>query len=174
MPLTTFEVPWVDGRVRFSTPEGSKTNVTVECFHRRIAFFFNHDGGPNLRPGRYVRIRGIVRLDTSIKSDGTLADKNLGYLHDPLDGSPRSHWLFIPLLHVESRPMGPAEVTESLQESIRLMARHIEDWKRSCGASELDQTIDSLEVTLRAVKSFREESNRLAHEPVVRYLDISV
>lgn len=174
MSLKTFDVPWTEGRTRFVNYEGNKVRVTVECFHRKVAFSFLYDKGPVLSSGRWIRFCGNVRMDTSIKSDGTLADKNLFYIHDPADGSNRLEWLYFPLINVEFKILGPKETVDSIRETINLMRRQMDSWSHNCRIDSLNQLIESMESTLKILTSFRSEMLIADSEPIISHLDITV
>lgn len=174
MPLKTYDVPWLEGRVRFMSQRGSLSRVTVECFHRRLAFFFDHRGPPNLACGRWIRFRGTVRHDPSIRSDGTLAEKNLAYLHDPYDGSPKPGWLFFNLTGQDVKVLGPKEATDAIHEAMTLMRRHLDSWPHNCRSETLDQTIDAMEAAVRIMRALKDDVSMLEKEPVIAYPDLGL
>jgi len=174
MALKTFDVPWLEGRVRSVNHDGSKARITVECFHRKLAFLIVHDGNVGLSSGRWVRFRGIVRTDPSVRSDGSLAEKNLSYLHDPADGSRASEWMFFELRSPEFRLLGPKETVDSLREAMVLMRRHVDSWVHNCQPEAIDQTIESVETALRVMRAIRSDMSSAEREPAIRYPDITV
>jgi len=174
MPLKTYEVPWLEGRVRFVTPVGSMLRVTVECFHRRLAFFFDHSGPPSLSPGRWIKFRGSVRHDPSIRADGTLAAKNLAYIHAPHDGSPQPEWLFFNFTGHDVRILGPKEATASIHEAMTLMRRHLDSWSHNCRAETLDQTIEAMESAVRIMRALKGDVSMLEKEPIIAYPDLDL
>jgi len=174
MPLKTFEVPWLEGRVRFANPWGSLTRVTVECPHRKLAFQLDHQGPPSLSNGRWVRVRGKVRHDPSVRKDGTLAEQNLGYIHVPYDGTPRGEWLFFKLVSPEVKILGPKEATDAMREAVTLMRRHLDSWSHNCRAETLDQTLEAMEAAVRIVRVLKDDVSIPEQEPVIVPADLEL
>lgn len=94
-------------------------------------------------------------MDVSTRADGTLAEKNLRYLHTPADGSDQSGWLFFFMRSANVKLLGPKEVVDSLHKAVVLMTRHIDSWSHNCRPQALDQTIETMKTAVRQMTEFR-------------------
>lgn len=145
MSLQTFEVPFVCGKVRIVTNKNSGYDVTVECYDLKTAFLIRHEGRTPMKVGDWVRVRGKVRMDPGLNSDGSLRESNLAYYHEPADGSPREHWWFFNLLESDASQLGPPESMEKIQQAMVSLRRHLDSWAANNNYEDLWSTIRSVD-----------------------------
>lgn len=151
MTLQTFEVPYLCGKVRFVTSKGPGHDVTIECYDLNTAFLIRHEGRTPMKVGDWVRFRGKVRFDPGLNADGTLREQNLGYYHEPADGSPREHWWFFDLRESDAVQLGPPESMEKIQNAMVGLRRHLDSWSSNNNYEDLWSTIRSLDAAKDAL-----------------------
>lgn len=153
MSLHTFEVPYVCGKVRFVTSKNSGHDVTVECYDLNTAFLIRHEGRTPMKIGDWVRVRGKVRFDPGLNSDGSLREQNLSYYHEPADGSPRDHWWFFNLLESDYAQLGPPGSMEKIQNAMVSLRRHLDSWNANNNYDDLWNTMRSLDAAKEVLGS---------------------
>lgn len=135
--LTTFEVGPHVGRVCYCTEVQSKRSVTVECPEEKLAVRFETDDG--LKIGSWVRIRGLTRVDASVKADGTPAERG-EYYHAPHDGTSKSEWTFKQLTSAESVLVAPPEFATAMRGAMLCLRRHLDSWEKNLDLSKWEET----------------------------------
>ena len=163
MSLQTLDIESLNGKVRFVTSRNNGYKVTVECYERNTAFLIHYsDEIPPVKVGDIVSVSGKVRFDPGIKSDGNPNDGNLGYYHEPEDGSPRQHWFFFELLDSSIKVLGPSETLDPMQRAMARMQQHIDSWSTNDGLASFQETlkaVDAARSALRKRVAEREEKN---------------
>lgn len=114
--LETFHVPPQFGRVCYLTEGQTRWSVTVECADTCRAFRFDTPCQSKLKIGDWVTVFGLVRMDPSLRKDGSPMEKNLLYIHKPYDGSNRLDWLFFDLRIRGWRREPSPDIAEVLKE----------------------------------------------------------
>lgn len=153
--LGTFDVPPQEGRVCFCVEGPSRWSVTVECPVPRLAFQFDVPVGSRIAAGDHVRISGKVRMNPGLRKDGSPVEKNLGYYHEPHDGSPRVCWAFFFLRGTSWERVAPPDVSETLREVLQSTQALLDGWD---GVSS--------EMLQRTVRAWERASNFM--RPVLR------
>lgn len=115
MGLKSYSVELV-GRVCYLTERGQWDDATVECPERRMALRVRVPSGA-LRIGDWSAVAGTVRLDPGLDRSGEPREKNLAYLHEPHDGSPRRSWIFFQVQDGSARRAFNPSVVEAVRRA---------------------------------------------------------
>lgn len=147
--LTSFEIPYLDGKVCYLDDTGKIP--TVECYTRNIAFRFPAARLFPIKIGEWIRFRGIVTTGTKVLKNGKIKGFE-PYYHEPGDGSPKENWLFFPLYDAEFRRIGPLDVIDALRECSNTCRRFIDSWEANDTVEQLQELRNSLVQALEAVQ----------------------
>lgn len=148
MPRTSFKVSKNKAIVAYVTRHESFHNLTIECQDLRCAFLIQIQGEPKVKVSDWVTFEGVVRMDPGLKANGDPRESNLKYIHDPIDGSDRSSWLFFDMINPEVKVCPDPKLYRCIEECIRRLGSHISDWENNRSRAEISRTISALETTM--------------------------
>ncbi len=143
MSLHTFYVPFSIGQVVYATVTSNSIKLTVECFNDKKAYTFEYVGNQDIRINDWIKFRGHVRIDPSIKKNGEFAETFL-YYHDPRDNTKRSEWIHFTLLSAEVFLIGPPDLAEALHATNLKIRRLEESWSHNFSTQNIKETIESI------------------------------
>lgn len=144
MSLHTFYVPFSIGQVTHATVTSSSIKLTVECFNDKKAFTFEYLGNQDIRVSDWVKFRGNVRIDPSVKKNGELTE-SFAYYHDPRDNSKRSEWAHFTLISAEVLLVGPPDIADALHVTNLKIRRLEESWNYNFSIQNIKETIESID-----------------------------
>lgn len=155
---TTFQIGPHVGRVCYVTGEGP-WSATVECPGEKIALRFESRSA--LRVGCWVKLEGRYRFDPGARKDGTPAERNISYYHEPHDGSDKSEWEFRQLTECAFNQVGSPQFVAAMHEAMLCLRRHQDSWERNLELCRLQETADALRVVLGLLDAELEERRPL-------------
>lgn len=124
--LKTYDVLNATGQIRFATPTKDGLRLTVECFDRNTAFILEVSE-KKYRPKQWIKIRGQIRADFGFKKNGE-SRENIGYYHDPLNGTPKENWACFTVRHAKVDLAPPPGFQKKMEEIRNNLSNMVDRW----------------------------------------------